>query len=49
MVTLRDWYAMAALTGLIAINDYESLDLITKTSFSIADVCMRQRKAQEGE
>jgi len=48
MVTLRDRFAMAALTGLIAINDYEPLDLITKTSFSIADECMKQRKAQGG-
>ena len=47
--TLRDRFAMAALTGLIAINDYEPLDLITKTSFSIADECMKQRKAREGE
>ena len=41
--TLRDRFAMAALTGLIAINDYESLNAITKTAFSLADECMRQR------
>ena len=49
MVTLRDRYAMAALTGLTAINDYTSLSSITKTAFSLADECMRQRKAQGGE
>lgn len=49
MVTLRDRYAMAALTGLLAHDAWISTDtsLFAKDAFAVADQMMKQRKARE--
>ena len=42
MVTLRDRFAMAALTGLFSAQTYAGTDKIA-VAFEVADECMKQR------
>ena len=48
MVTLRDRFAMAALTGLFFSTAHVGSNKVA-VAFDVADECMKQRKAQEGE
>ena len=41
---LRDWYAGQALTGLLASDVRDSMNIFIERSFVIADLMMKQRK-----
>ncbi|SDV49803.1 hypothetical protein SAMN05216551_109149 [Chitinasiproducens palmae] len=42
-ISVRDYFAAAALTGYIARNDGSAADAIVKLSYETADLMLRQR------
>jgi hypothetical protein len=46
---LRDWYAGQALTGLLASDVRDSMNIFIERSFVIADLMMKQRKEVPNE